>query len=106
MFDAVELCEKKVEEFLKQNPKSKKGKSIEFPQVHLVVTGDGDMRKYYEEEWKKKNFNFFRLFTVYLPYSDYATLLGKPDLFRNIIASLLPTKISPTYELLILSTLI
>ena len=59
MFDAVELCEKKVEEFLKQNPKSKKGKSIEFPQVHLVVTGDGDMRKYYEEEWKKKNFNFF-----------------------------------------------
>jgi beta-1,4-mannosyltransferase len=79
LFDAVELCEKKVEEFLKQNPKSKKGKSIEFPQVHLVVTGDGDMRKYYEDEWKKKNFNFFRLFTVYLPYSDYATLLGSAD---------------------------
>jgi len=80
LFDAVELCEKKVEGYLRMNTNSNKRK---FPQVHLVVTGDGDMREYYENEWKKKNFNYFKLFTVYLPYSDYATLLGTFEIHKK-----------------------
>eukprot|EP01130_Rhizamoeba_saxonica_P004087 TRINITY_DN1681_c0_g1_i3.p1 TRINITY_DN1681_c0_g1~~TRINITY_DN1681_c0_g1_i3.p1 ORF type:complete len:390 (+),score=52.89 TRINITY_DN1681_c0_g1_i3:91-1260(+) len=56
------------------------GDDSSFPEIRLVVTGDGDMRSHYEELFTQHNFPKIDLFTVFLPYPDYITLLGCSDL--------------------------
>jgi len=55
-------------------------KASNFPQMRLVVTGNGDQREDYEDKMKRINLKHVRLYTVFLPYSDYVTLLGGADL--------------------------
>lgn len=50
-----------------------------FPAVHLVVTGKGELRSHYEAKIKALDLQFFRIFTGFLSYADYALLLGAAD---------------------------
>jgi beta-1,4-mannosyltransferase len=63
---------KSVEERLAKLPKS--------PTIHLVITGKGDLREEFEAKVKNASLKHFRIFTAFLPHSDYAATLGSADL--------------------------
>jgi hypothetical protein len=51
----------------------------------LVVTGKGDLREFYEEEMKKKKLELTKLYTAFLSYKDYVTLLGPINFTSTLI---------------------
>uniref|UniRef100_A0A6B2L8L3 Beta-1,4-mannosyltransferase n=2 Tax=Arcella intermedia TaxID=1963864 RepID=A0A6B2L8L3_9EUKA len=49
-------------------------------QIRLVITGKGDMRAHYEAIIQNLNLTHIKIYTAYLSYEDYITLLGSADI--------------------------
>jgi beta-1,4-mannosyltransferase len=51
-----------------------------FPLVRFVVTGKGDLQEFYKAKIAKLKLSYFTFYTEFLPFADYAALLGSADL--------------------------
>eukprot|EP01126_Amoeba_proteus_P036637 TRINITY_DN373_c0_g1_i26.p1 TRINITY_DN373_c0_g1~~TRINITY_DN373_c0_g1_i26.p1 ORF type:complete len:394 (-),score=67.28 TRINITY_DN373_c0_g1_i26:194-1375(-) len=51
-----------------------------FPPVRLVVTGKGELKEHFCQKWESMGLKNISLFTPFLTYQHYATLLGSCDL--------------------------
>eukprot|EP01120_Amphizonella_sp_Union-15-10_P015348 TRINITY_DN788_c0_g3_i1.p1 TRINITY_DN788_c0_g3~~TRINITY_DN788_c0_g3_i1.p1 ORF type:complete len:478 (-),score=53.93 TRINITY_DN788_c0_g3_i1:32-1465(-) len=62
---------------------SKQKSDVKYPSICFVITGKADqpgLRKKYLEQIKSERFSHIRWDTAFLPFSDYAKLLGSADL--------------------------
>jgi beta-1,4-mannosyltransferase len=74
LFNAIEKCDNFVVE------RQQKDSTFKFPEVRLIVTGKGPLKSTYEKKIAEKSFTHFKIFTAFLPFNDYAALLGSADL--------------------------
>lgn len=51
-----------------------------FPTIHLLITGKGPLRSYYENLFSSEKLSFFKIRTAWLSADDYASLLACADL--------------------------
>lgn len=70
LLDAVVACDER----------AKKSASSSFPLVRFVVTGKGDLRSHYQQKIAQLQLTYFKFYTEFLSFSEYATLLGSADL--------------------------
>eukprot|EP01125_Pyxidicula_operculata_P022497 TRINITY_DN921_c2_g1_i3.p1 TRINITY_DN921_c2_g1~~TRINITY_DN921_c2_g1_i3.p1 ORF type:complete len:325 (+),score=74.82 TRINITY_DN921_c2_g1_i3:409-1383(+) len=55
-------------------------KQQNLPPIRVVVTGKGDMKSHYQQIIDKKNLKNIKIYTEFLPFEDYATLIGSADI--------------------------
>lgn len=58
-----------------------------FPTIHLVITGRGPQRQYYEDLFRSQRLHFFRIKTLWLAAEDYPKLLACADLGISLHSS-------------------
>lgn len=73
LWNAILDCERQL---AKAGPK----RTSLFPTIHLVITGRGPQRLYYEDLFRSQRLHFFRIKTVWLSAQDYPKLLACADL--------------------------